>query len=177
MACCLCGAKPLSEPMPVLQKKFHGSSDICPMGFIYPIQIKKSLIRHLGLAFGNVRHVRWFLWTLKCWNIVNWTLRNKLQWNFNRNTYIFIKENASENVIWKMVAILSRPQCVKDHGISKGPIFSPVWLSSDLILSRSFSKCPIAAKDEVNSAVKFFLFWRRSAFSWENVSSDPYLTL
>ena len=24
----------------------------------------KSLIRHLGLAIGNVRHVRWFSWTL-----------------------------------------------------------------------------------------------------------------
>ena len=26
----------------------------------------KSLIRHLGLAIGNVRHVRWFSWTLLC---------------------------------------------------------------------------------------------------------------
>ena len=48
------------------------------------------------------------------WNIVNWTLRNKLQWNFNRNSYIFIQENAFENVVWKMAAILSRPQCVND---------------------------------------------------------------
>ena len=28
--------------------------------------------------------------------------------------YIFIQENAFENVIWKMVAILSRPQYVYD---------------------------------------------------------------
>ena len=39
------------------------------------------------------------------WNIVNWTLRNKLQWNFNHNSYIFIDENAFENVVWKMAAI------------------------------------------------------------------------
>ena len=26
------------------------------------------------------------------WNIVNWTLRNKIQWNLNRNSYIFIKK-------------------------------------------------------------------------------------
>ena len=45
------------------------------------------------------------------WNI-NWTLRNKFQWNFNRNSCIFIQENALENVVWKMAAILSRPQCV-----------------------------------------------------------------
>ena len=48
----------------------------------------------------------------QCWNIVNWTLRNKLRWNFNRNSKIFIKENAFENVVCEMASILSRPQCV-----------------------------------------------------------------
>ena len=33
--------------------------------------------------------------------IVNWTLANKLQWKFNRNSYICIQENAIENVVWK----------------------------------------------------------------------------
>ena len=33
--------------------------------------------------------------------------------NFSQNTTIFIKENVFENVVWKMAAILSRPQCVK----------------------------------------------------------------
>ena len=46
------------------------------------------------------------------WNIVNWTLRNKLQWNINWNSYILIHENAFE-IVWKMVTILSRPQCAK----------------------------------------------------------------
>ena len=44
--------------------------------------------------------------------ICNWILANKLQWNLNQNLYIYIQENASENVVWKMVAMLSRPQCV-----------------------------------------------------------------
>ena len=35
---------------------------------------------------------------------------NKLQWNFNRNSYILIQGNAFENVVWQMAAILSRPQ-------------------------------------------------------------------
>ena len=39
----------------------------------------------------------------QCWNIVNWTLKNKPQWNLNGNSYIFI-----ENVVWKMAAILFR---------------------------------------------------------------------
>ena len=46
------------------------------------------------------------------WNIVDWTLRNKLQWNFNRNSFIFIQENACRNVVWKIVAILFRSQRV-----------------------------------------------------------------
>ena len=43
----------------------------------------------------------------------NWILGNKLQWNLNRNLYIFIQENVFENVVWKMVAILSQPQYVE----------------------------------------------------------------
>ena len=49
----------------------------------------------------------------QCWNIVNWILENKLQWDFNRNSNIFIQENAVQNVVCKMASILSRPQCVK----------------------------------------------------------------
>ena len=48
----------------------------------------------------------------QCWIIVNWTLRNKLQWNLNRNSNIFIQENAFESVVCETAAILSRPQCV-----------------------------------------------------------------
>ena len=48
----------------------------------------------------------------QCWNIVDWTARNKLQWNVNRNSQISIQENPFENVVWKMAAILSRPQSV-----------------------------------------------------------------
>ena len=48
-----------------------------------------------------------------CWNIVNWTLGNKLQWNFNRSSNIFIQENAFENVVCEKASILFWPQCVK----------------------------------------------------------------
>ena len=46
--------------------------------------------------------------------IVRWTLRNKLQWNFNQNTKLFIDENASENIVCKMAAILSRERWVNN---------------------------------------------------------------
>ena len=66
----------------------------------------------------------WFRWKFvawlvpshylnQCWNIDNWTIGNKLQWNLNRNSYILIKQNAFKDVIRKMVTILSQPQCVK----------------------------------------------------------------
>ena len=44
-----------------------------------------------------------------CWNIVNWKRRNKFQWNQMRNSYIFSQEDACENVVWKLAAILSWP--------------------------------------------------------------------
>ena len=50
------------------------------------------------------------IWT-SSWNIANWTLANKLQRHFYWNSNIFIQENAFENVVCQMAAILSRPQC------------------------------------------------------------------
>ena len=38
--------------------------------------------------------------------IVKWTLNNKFQWNFNWNPNIFIPENALDNVVCEMGAIL-----------------------------------------------------------------------
>ena len=43
--------------------------------------------------------------------IVNQTHINKLQSKCIQNSNIFIQENAFENVVWKMSAIMSRPQC------------------------------------------------------------------
>ena len=48
----------------------------------------------------------------QCWNIVNWSLGNKLQWNFNRNSNIFSQEKAFENVVCEMASNFSWPQCV-----------------------------------------------------------------
>ena len=40
------------------------------------------------------------------------TLRNKLQWNFNQNSYICIQENTLKNIVCEISDISSRPQCV-----------------------------------------------------------------
>ena len=52
------------------------------------------------------------IWT-KAGILLIWTYRNKLQWNLNQNLYIFIQENAFENVVRKLEAILSRSRCDK----------------------------------------------------------------
>ena len=44
--------------------------------------------------------------------VIKWTLRNKIPWNFNPNTTIFIWENEFENIICKKAVILSRPHYV-----------------------------------------------------------------
>ena len=51
--------------------------------------------------------------------IFNLTIRNILEWNFNRNSYIFIQGNAFANAVCEMAAILSRPQCVNQHNTSQ----------------------------------------------------------
>ena len=47
---------------------------------------------------------------LSCINLSNWTLRNKLQRNFDWNTNYSIEGNAFENVVFKITIIWFRPQ-------------------------------------------------------------------
>ena len=61
-----------------------------------------------GLSPGRRQAI---IWTNA--GIVNWTLGNKFQWNLNRIQYIFIQENAFEDVVCEMASMSSRPQCVK----------------------------------------------------------------
>ena len=58
----------------------------------------------------------------QCWLIVNWTLRNNIQWNFNRNTKLFIHEKLFEDIVYEMAAIISRGRWVKVH---EHPFLSP----------------------------------------------------
>ena len=47
---------------------------------------------------------------IKSWILMPW---EQICENLDQKLYIFIQENAFENVVWKMTAILSWPQCVK----------------------------------------------------------------
>ena len=100
----------------------------------------------------------------QCWNIVNWTLRNKLQWNFNRNSNIFNQENTPQNAICEMASILSRPQCVKDdisfkryarltrkHGYSPMRKLSKIMLVTTLTSTSHFGKIASDVRYYVNA--------------------------
>ena len=53
------------------------------------------------------------------WLVVNWTLRNKLHWYFNRQSIICIEENAFENVVCDFPAKLSRGRWVNWQTLAK----------------------------------------------------------
>ena len=63
----------------------------------------------IGLSPGRHQAI---IWTNAGIFFQHWTPRNKFQWHFNRNPYLFIQENSFESVVWKMAAMLYRPQCV-----------------------------------------------------------------
>ena len=66
----------------------------------------------LWTHWGRVPHISHYL--NRCWDIVNWTLRSKLERNLDRNSYIFYQQKCVfENVVSEMAAILSREGWVK----------------------------------------------------------------
>ena len=70
-----------------------------------------------GLSPGRCQAI---IWTNAGILLIRCLGKNSVK--FKWNPYIFIQENAIENVVWKMAAILSRPQCVN---IAKGLL--PAW--------------------------------------------------
>ena len=98
----------------------------------------------------------------QCWDIVNLTIRNKLQWNFNRNSYIFIQENAFENVVCKMASIISsRTKWVKTASLYWNSLQIPL-LKSDSHLPPSVQSCIIEIGWTVfvtpNSIIQYVLY-------------------
>ena len=93
----------------------------------------------------------------QCWNIVNLNLRNKLHWNVNEGSYIFIQENACENVVCEMAAILSQPQCVKQSG--KPLEIHPDKMTVTISPSKSFSLMTYNQKFHFQSGIHFTLAW------------------
>ena len=110
-------------------------------------------------------------------NIVNCTLGNKLQWNLNRNSCIFIQENAFENVVCKMAATLYRSLYVhtsfiatKSHNSfgGKQATLQEIHGAPNKICRRfrsvclvsSFSSTPIVCFNPI-----WLYYWERSIFT------------
>ena len=71
------------------------------------------------------------------WNIVNWTLGNKLKCSLKRNSKFFIEENTFENVVCEMLSISFRPQCVYSLG-TIGHVYTCQWTRSSLVQEMDF---------------------------------------
>ena len=78
-------------------KAWHSFANCHILNIVYILLILKKV--------GASHMLRW-------WFGGNLTLWNKLQWNINRNSFIFTQENTLEDVVCEMSAILSRPQYV-----------------------------------------------------------------
>ena len=76
-------------------------------GCIYISNLGHHWFRQWLVAYSTPNH-----YLNQSWHIVNWTLGNKLQWNFNRNSNVFIEENAFEDVVGEMAAIFSASVCL-----------------------------------------------------------------
>ena len=73
----------------------------------------------------------------QCCFIVNWPARSKLQWNFNQNTKVFIREIASENIVCGVAIVLSGGRWVK---LQNCPIvLHRMWWHIDRNYARSIS--------------------------------------
>ena len=91
----------------------------------------------------------------QCWNIINWTPGNKLQWNFNQNTKLFIHENASENIVCEMVTILCGGRLVNVSN-------STMLYSKHCIDVISWSKM-------ISLQPFFCLFWNPDIHTWTHL--------
>ena len=98
----------------------------------------------------------------QCWVIVNWTLRNKIQWNFNQKTKLFIRETASENIVCQNgghfvqggdelnMSMSDHCYYSERHGVSNSTLCSTVCLhvhqrksQSSVLLSLCEGKAPV----------------------------------
>ena len=86
------------------------------VGVLFTILTHLPLVPHKGVGeLGKQWFRQWLVACSvpahhlnQCWNSGNWTLGNKLQWNLNLNSYIFIQENVFEKVVCEMTDILTR---------------------------------------------------------------------
>ena len=107
-SCAICGWS-ANPPGGRLIEKCYKFNSLMPSDAIWRQGYWTSLAQVMACRLTAPIH-----YLKQCWLIVNCTLRNKLWWNFNQNSNIFVDENAIENVICDFPNKLSRRQCFND---------------------------------------------------------------
>ena len=103
------------------------ASELTHWGWVMHIHISELTI----IGSDNGLFVAWLAlshYLNQCWNIINLTLRNKLQWNVNRNSYIFSQENTFENAILKWQPFCLGLNVLKFFLFSKAQIWACLCL-------------------------------------------------
>ena len=95
------------KAMAALSRASWVMSSSCSVAGFISISSATNMRRCIWSAFVQIMAIIWANTV-----IVNWTIRNKLMWNFNQNTKLFIRENESENIVCEMAAILSKGRWV-----------------------------------------------------------------
>ena len=97
---------------------FPGQTPVPPRSWLWILDLSHDPFWAIWLAEvtkSHQHHDRIVTWSAapshylnQCWNIVNSNIRNKFQWHRKTNSNIFVQENAFENVVCEISAILSR---------------------------------------------------------------------
>ena len=69
------------------------------------------------------------------WVIINWTLRNDLQWNYNHNAKLFSHENAFEIIVCEIAAICPGGDELTQHWLK---VMARQWTIASCIVLRAF---------------------------------------
>ena len=99
------------------------------------------LVPHICISESGQHWFRWWLVAYSApshylnqrWVMDNWTIRNKLQWNFNQNTKFFVHKSASENIVCEWAAFLSWGRWVNSLWPSD-PSNGSTWVIDDIII-------------------------------------------
>ena len=102
-------------------------------------KIVKSLIRHLGLAIGNVRHVRWYSWTLIMCSFVphyeDMTWKHfPHYWPFGRGNPLITEGSPSQNDVTLWCFLCCYPEQAVEQTVQWPVFWGGSWCFCDIIM-------------------------------------------
>ena len=154
----------------------------CPLITSNLVQMYLPSWSQMSKFFGRcnlLTHWQWLVaWSApshclnQCWDIVNLTLRNKLQWNINQSAKLFIHQNVFENVICEIASVLSRGRWVNSLGPS-----DVIWRQgSGSTLAQVMTCCLMAPSHYLNQCWLIIskVLWHSSEGNFIRDASAPF---